>query len=184
MRLEKVERLGEECWAGVAAVDRGRVDSTSFGRAAILAGGDAAAVLIFAAVGRGSHADLEGIAGVLVTAWPFLAGWFTGAVLTGAYGAASQHGTTREAAAAAGKAWCITIVVSLLLRSISKGAPPPVPFAVVASVATLVLLIGWRSAFAALMPRPQAKGHMVGGGNKSGNPFEFLQLLGSLTKRW
>lgn len=45
-------------------------------RAAILAGGDAAAVLIFATVGRGSHAELDGIAGVLVTAWPFLAGLY------------------------------------------------------------------------------------------------------------
>lgn len=37
-------------------------------------GGDAAAVLLFAAIGRGSHAELDGLAGVLNTAWPFLAG--------------------------------------------------------------------------------------------------------------
>jgi len=43
-------------------------------RVALLAGGDAAALLMFAAVGRGSHAELDGIAGVLDTAWPFLLG--------------------------------------------------------------------------------------------------------------
>lgn len=184
MRLEKVERLGEESWAGVAAVDRGYVNDTSFSRAAFLFGGDIAAILIFAAVGRGSHSELDGISGVLVTAWPFLAGWITGAAVMGAYGATAQHGTIIEAAAVAGKAWCIAIVVSLLLRSVSRGAPPPVPFAIVASVATSVLLIGWRSAFAAFMPRPQGNGRKLGSGNKSGNPFEFLKLLGSLTKRW
>ena len=31
----------------------------------------------------------------------------------------------------------------------------------------------------------QAKGRKAaGGGNRPGNPFEFLQLLSSLTKRW
>ena len=43
--------------------------------------------------------------------------------------------------------------VSLALRSVSRGAPPPVPFAVVASVSTAVLLIGWRAAFAAFSSR-------------------------------
>jgi Protein of unknown function (DUF3054) len=43
-------------------------------RAALLVGGDAAAVLLFAGIGRGSHAELDGLAGVLATAWPFLAG--------------------------------------------------------------------------------------------------------------
>eukprot|EP00208_Stichococcus_sp_RCC1054_P000028 CAMPEP_0206143214 /NCGR_PEP_ID=MMETSP1473-20131121/19638_1 /ASSEMBLY_ACC=CAM_ASM_001109 /TAXON_ID=1461547 /ORGANISM="Stichococcus sp, Strain RCC1054" /LENGTH=237 /DNA_ID=CAMNT_0053538509 /DNA_START=195 /DNA_END=908 /DNA_ORIENTATION=+ len=185
LRLEKVERLGEEAWAGVAAVDREESDGTSLKRAAILVGGDAAAVLLFAAIGRGSHAELDGIAGVLTTAWPFLAGWYTGATFTGAYGAAAQRGPAPAAAGAAAKAWAVAIVLSLALRSASRGAPPPVPFAVVASVATAVLLIGWRSAFAAFSPAPVAKGRkMAGSGNKSGNPFEFLQLLGSLTKRW
>ena len=43
-------------------------------RVALLAGGDAAALLLFAAVGRGSHAELDGLAGVLDTAWPFIVG--------------------------------------------------------------------------------------------------------------
>lgn len=43
-------------------------------RAALLVGGDAVAVLLFSAIGRGSHAEVDGLAGVLNTAWPFLAG--------------------------------------------------------------------------------------------------------------
>ena len=43
--------------------------------------------------------------------------------------------------------------LALALRSASRGAPPPLPFVVVASVATGVLLIGWRSALAALLPK-------------------------------
>ena len=43
-------------------------------RVALLVGGDAAALLLFVAVGRGSHAELDGLAGVLDTAWPFLLG--------------------------------------------------------------------------------------------------------------
>lgn len=43
--------------------------------------------------------------------------------------------------------------LALALRSVSRGAPPPLPFVVVASVATGVLLIGWRSALAALSPK-------------------------------
>ena len=41
---------------------------------AALVGGDAAALLLFAAIGRGSHSELNGMAGIFTTAWPFLAG--------------------------------------------------------------------------------------------------------------
>jgi Protein of unknown function (DUF3054) len=43
--------------------------------------------------------------------------------------------------------------LALALRSASRGAPPPVPFVVVASIATAVLIIGWRTALAALSPQ-------------------------------
>ncbi len=45
--------------------------------------------------------------------------------------------------------------VALVLRGLARGAPPPLPFVAVASVATAVLLIGWRAAFAALSPKVQ-----------------------------
>ena len=43
-------------------------------RAALLAGGDAAALLLFAAIGRSSHGEGLAPGGVLATAAPFLLG--------------------------------------------------------------------------------------------------------------
>lgn len=43
-------------------------------RTALLVGGDVASLLLFAAIGRGSHAEIGGLAGVIDTAWPFLLG--------------------------------------------------------------------------------------------------------------
>ena len=60
-----------------------------------------------------------------------------------------------------------------------QGAPPPVPFAIVAMVANGVLLVGWRTWFAG-----RGAGGAGAGGNKKGNPLEFMNLLMSLTKRW
>ncbi len=71
--------------------------------------------------------------------------------------------------------------MGLVLRSIGKGAMAPTPFIVVAMVANGVLLVGWRTWFAG------AGGSGVNGGaggNKKGNPLEFMSLLMSLTKRW
>ena len=50
-------------------------------RAALLAGGDAAALLLFAAIGRSSHGEGLAPGGVLATAAPFLLGaarWLPG----------------------------------------------------------------------------------------------------------
>ena len=71
------------------------------------------------------------------------------------------------------------VPAGLVLRSIGKGAVPPVPFAIVAMVANGVLLVGWRTWFAG-----RGAGGAGAGGNKKGNPLEFMNLLMSLTKRW
>lgn len=71
------------------------------------------------------------------------------------------------------------VPAGLVLRSIGKGAVPPVPFAIVAMVANGVLLVGWRTWFAG-----RGAGGAGAGGNKKGNPLEFMSLLMSLTKRW
>ncbi len=68
--------------------------------------------------------------------------------------------------------------MSILLRSISKGAAPPVPFVIVAAVATALLLIGWRTAFAATKVRgpPRTAACENGGRNVS---YQVLLLLGT-----
>jgi hypothetical protein len=67
--------------------------------------------------------------------------------------------------------------LGLVFRGVGKGAVPPKPFVVVSLAATGVLLVGWRAWFAS-----SAGGDA--GGNKKGNPLEFMGLLMSLTKRW
>ena len=71
--------------------------------------------------------------------------------------------------------------MGLVLRSIGKGAVAPTPFIVVAMVANGVLLVGWRTWFAGSGGSGVNSG---AGGNKKGNPLEFMSLLMSLTKRW
>lgn len=91
----------------------------------------------------------------------------------------SQSTKTSNAAFAAAKGVIAGVPAGLVLRSIGKGAPPPVPFAIVAMVANGVLLVGWRTWFAG-----RGAGGAGAGGNKKGNPLEFMNLLMSLTKRW
>ena len=80
------------------------------------------------------------------------------------------------AAAAAAKGWATGIPLGLAIRGVGKGQIPPKPFVVVAMVATGAFLVGWRAWF--------ARGGSNKGGNKQGNPLEFMNLLMSLTKRW
>ncbi len=43
--------------------------------------------------------------------------------------------------------------LALVIRGLGKGAVPPVPFILVSMVATGLLSIGWRTAFAKLTPQ-------------------------------
>ncbi|KAK9817711.1 hypothetical protein WJX72_001058 [[Myrmecia] bisecta] len=193
LKLQKVERLGEEAWAGVAAVDRGEGGAdTDLTRVLLLVGGDLAALLVFAAIGRNNHGEGLDLGAVFGTALPFLIGWFGAAGLLKAYGKEAQGGQVGPAAVVALKAWGLGIPVGLVLRSVQRGYVVPTPFIIVSMVATLVCLVGWRAVLAALTPVEEAaqanEDHKQAAArrrrNKQGSPFEFLQLLASLTKRW
>lgn len=108
---------------------------------------DVAAVLVFCAVGRRSHAEGLTVAGVAETAWPFVAGTAIGWLLS--------RGWRRPTAVAPTGlvVWVCTVVVGMLLRK-ATSAGVAASFVVVASVATAVLLLGWRAAVAALRRRP------------------------------
>jgi Protein of unknown function (DUF3054) len=106
---------------------------------------DLVAVLLFATVGRRTHAEGISPAGVLGTAWPFLAGIVTG------WGAARAW--RRPASLSAGViVWVATVVVGMLLRQVT-GAGTAVPFVVVATATLGVLLLGWRALAVAVVPR-------------------------------
>ena len=153
-------------------------------RIAILAAGDVAGLLLFAAVGRSSHAETLAVADVLATAWPFLASWALAAPLTGGYGTAARGSDVRSALGAVLRSWVIATPGGLMLRSLSQGGRlPPLPFAVVSLVATAVVLLGWRAAAAATAPK-RADYARAGRANKAGSVLDFMQLLSGLTKRW
>ena len=56
----------------------------------------------------------------------------------------------KAAAATAAKCWAVATPLGLVLRGLSKGYIPPTPFIVVSMVSTAVVLVGWRSALAAV----------------------------------
>jgi hypothetical protein len=111
---------------------------------------DVVAVVVFAAIGRMSHAQPDDLLGLLGTAAPFLIGvvamWATPLVRANPVGA-------RAALAV----WAGTVVIGLLLRA-GFTERLPLSFAVVAAVSLAVLLLGWRalSAVVSLRARQRA----------------------------
>jgi len=107
---------------------------------------DLIAVLIFAIVGRSSHAEAIEILGVSLTAWPFLTGTVAGTLIALVW---HRIRPGLDAAAPAGLAtgvvvWVCTVVGGIALRLASGDTAEP-PFVVVATIALGVLLLGWRA---------------------------------------
>lgn len=112
-------------------------------RAAAALALDAALVVAFAAIGRASHDDGgtgvlgEGGVGLATTAWPFLAALGVGWLVALAWRRPSAPLRTGV------PVWLVTIVGGMLLRALS-GQGTALPFVVVATLALLALLVGWR----------------------------------------
>ncbi len=109
---------------------------------------DVVLVVAFAATGRASH-DEAVLPGLLVTAWPFVAGLAAGWVVTLAWRA-----PTRPIRTGIG-VWAATVVVGMLLRAVS-GQGIAVAFVIVAAVVLGIALVGWR-ALASLVRRVRAR---------------------------
>lgn len=187
LRVVPIEKAGKEAWAGVAAIDSGdQIGANDLRRVGTLVVGDTFALLLFAIIGRWQHGEIVDIE-TLTTALPFMIGWFSAAVWLNGYGKSARGGNgILPAAGVAAKCWAVGIPVGIILRGIFRGYVPPLTFAIVTSCTTGVFLVGWRTAYAARMKRrilsPQQQAAQRG--DRRGNPFEFLQLLSSLTKRW
>lgn len=111
---------------------------------------DVVAVLMFAALGRRSHAEGWGALGVLATAGPFLAGLAAGWTLTRAW----RDPTSLRTGAGV---WAGTVALGLLVRGLVLGRLP-VGFVAVVAVALGVLLLAWRLlALILTLPRCRAK---------------------------
>jgi hypothetical protein len=98
---------------------------------------DLVAVLLFVTVGRRTHAEGISAAGVLDTAWPFLAGAATG------WGAARAWRRPTSLASGA-VVWATTLVLGMALRR-ATGDGTAAPFVVVAALVLAALFLGWRA---------------------------------------
>ena len=98
---------------------------------------DALLVLLFAVIGRASHAEHLTFAGVAETAWPFLAALVVGWLIALAWRAPLAPVRTGLAV------WAVTLVGGMLLRA-ATGQGTALAFIVVASLVLLLFLVGWR----------------------------------------
>ena len=99
---------------------------------------DVALVVLFAAVGRRSHAEGADVAGVVRTAAPFLVGTAAGWLLAGL-----TLGSGPRSLAFGAVVVACTVVLGMILRRVA-GEGTAWSFVVVASVVLSVLLLGWR----------------------------------------
>eukprot|EP00244_Chara_vulgaris_P009508 TRINITY_DN4056_c0_g1_i3.p1 TRINITY_DN4056_c0_g1~~TRINITY_DN4056_c0_g1_i3.p1 ORF type:complete len:367 (+),score=64.17 TRINITY_DN4056_c0_g1_i3:272-1372(+) len=165
---------------GVAKVDRDDEEG-KWQRIALLCAGDVASLLLFAFIGKVSHGSAVASFDFVQVAAPFVAGWLLSAPVLGGYGAEARGlKGTFPATGAAAKCWAVGVPLGIVIRGLSNGHMPPKAFVIVTLGTTFVLLVGWRSAFAVWSGKSGKKS----GGNRRGNPLEFLQLLTSLVRRW
>jgi hypothetical protein len=115
--------------------------------AALSACGDAAVILLFAAIGRSSHHAAENgqILGAVGTAAPFLAGWFLSAFAFGGY-RADALSSPGAAARRAARVWIPGGLIGCAVRSAIEGHITPAAFVAIALGFNLVLLAAWRAA--------------------------------------
>lgn len=109
----------------------------SAGTVALALGLDAVLVIVFAAIGRGSHARDATLAGLFETAWPFLAGLAVVWVLTVAWKRPLSVLTTGI------PLWIGTVAFGMLFRALS-GQGTAIAFVIVATLTLALLLVGWR----------------------------------------
>jgi hypothetical protein len=115
-----------------------------------LLAGDIVVFLVFATIGRRSHNEAAGLAAigeVALTAAPFLLGWLATAPLLGAFGPQTARGPLAMLRLTL-ISWVAALAVGSLIRAAMIGRFSPISFYVVTFLAVLLLLGGWRAAFA------------------------------------
>src|SRR5581483_9020855 len=124
-------------------------------RTGALVAGDLVAFHIVTAIGLLSHGELNRLAAlgeVVQIATPFAAGWFLIAPWLGAY-RPEVLAQPRRALGRVALAWLIALPIGLLLWSLVRQKSVQPAFAVVTFITNLVVLLGWRAAFALLTAR-------------------------------
>lgn len=100
---------------------------------------DAALVIVFAALGRGSHDEAMTLAGLWQTAWPFVAGLAISWIAALAWRRPTAIPRTGI------PVWIGTVVLGLLLRVLLTPGGAALPFAIVATLTLGLMLLGWRA---------------------------------------
>ena len=98
---------------------------------------DVVAVLLFATIGRASHAEGVTLRGVVLVAWPFLAALALGWLL------ARTRGDWPVRVPGSPVVWLTTVVLGLALR-VATGGGFAWSFGVVTLVVLGLFLVGWR----------------------------------------
>ena len=112
---------------------------------------DVSCVLFFAIVGRSSHGESTDLTGVLHTAWPFLAGYLVGLVVSRGW----RRPLARPVALTL---WVSTVALGMLLRVLT-GAGVQLSFVVVTTIVLAALLLGWRGVVALVQRARARSGH-------------------------
>lgn len=99
---------------------------------------DVALVVVFAALGRRSHAEGLDVTGVLRTAAPFVVGTAAGWLLA----SVALDAGPRTLAFGAVVVACAVVIAMVLRRVAAQGTAPS--FVVVATLVLAALLLGWR----------------------------------------
>lgn len=141
----------------MASLDRREQAAGSSGvrRGALLAAGDVLAFHAVTAIGLLSHGELTGLDALphlAEVAMPFAAGWF----LTAPFFATFRSDVTvlpRRMLARTVVAWLVACPIGLLFWSLVRQRPIQPAFAVVTFLTNLIVLLGWRGAFAWLARR-------------------------------
>jgi Protein of unknown function (DUF3054) len=144
----------------MASIDRpGRVAATPGARrGALLVAGDVLAFHAVTAVGLLSHGELNSfdqLPHLVEVAMPFAAGWLVAAPFVGVF-RSDVTALPRRMLARTVVAWLIACPIGLLFWSLVRQRPIQPVFAIVTFLTNLVVLLGWRVAFALLAGR-QAK---------------------------
>jgi peptidoglycan/LPS O-acetylase OafA/YrhL len=103
----------------------------------LAAAADLLAVLVFAAVGRRSHAEVVDVYGMLTTAAPFLLGLLLGWLVARVW-----HAPLRLPVGVA--VWAGTVIVGLGVRAAFTHRLP-LTFVLITAVVLALFLLGWRA---------------------------------------
>ena len=111
---------------------------TTDGRMTVAAVLDTVTIVVFVAVGRRTHEQEPGLAGVFLTAAPFLIALLVGWIALRAW--------RRPFAPLTGLGvWTVTIVGGMLLRNLVFGDGTASSFVIVAAGFTVACMLGWRA---------------------------------------